>query len=208
MMWKGWAMPNRSDEYRAKILDKVDRLLSEFAEGKVSREQFHAIYEHYSNQLQMVDQLDSPEVTGHTADETGTTIAIRAAHMGKALGLMIYHNKRGTFVDTLGEFDIPPSTLSPTLNNFTSMMESKQLIDRRIIKQPDNRWLMFAAGRYTTVVSLFHHEPSAIQIREVERMHHDFELANESALKGSSVIDNNALAYPFVVMLQKKLKKA
>jgi hypothetical protein len=189
-------------------LDKVDRLLSEFAEGKVSREQFHAIYEHYSNQLQMVDQLDSPEVTGHTADETGTTIAIRAAHMGKALGLMIYHNKRGTFVDTLGEFDIPPSTLSPTLNNFTSMMESKQLIDRRIIKQPDNRWLMFAAGRYTTVVSLFHHEPSAIQIREVERMHHDFELANESALKGSSVIDNNALAYPFVVMLQKKLKKA
>lgn len=201
-------MSSRSEEYRAKILDKVDRLLSEFAEGKVSREQFHAIYEHYSNQLEMVDQLDSPEAVATTGEGIGATIAIRTAHMGKALGLMIYHNKRGTFVDTLGEFDISPSTLSPTLNNFTSMMETGQLIDRRIIKQPDNRWLMFAAGRFTTVVSLFHHEPSAIQVREVERMHHDFELANESALKGSSVIDNNALAYPFVVMLQKKLKKA
>jgi hypothetical protein len=201
-------MPTRSDEYRVKILDKVDRLLNEFAEGRVSREQFHAIYEHYSTQLEMVEQLDNPEVNAHTGDATGTTIAIRTAHMGKALGLMIYHNKRGTFVDTLGEFDVPPSTLSPTLNNFTSQMESGQLIDRRIIKLPDNRWLLFAAGRFTTVVSLFHHEPSAIQLREVERMHHDFELANESALKGSSAIDNTTLAYPFVVLLQKKLKKA
>jgi hypothetical protein len=200
-------MVNRSEEYRTKILDKVDRLLSEFAEGKVSREQFHAIYEHYSNQLQMIDQLDSsePEIPGQ--DATGATIAIRQAHMGKALGLMIYHNKRGTYVDTLGEFDVPPSALSPTLNNFTALMETGQLIDRRVIKLGDNRWLLFAAGRFTTVISLFLHEPAAVQIREVERMHHDFELANETVLKGASVIDNTTLAYPFVVMLQKKLRK-
>jgi hypothetical protein len=194
------------NEARTQVLDKIDRLLTEFAEGKVSREQFHAIYEHYNSQLMLIEQLSS---AGGGADGTphGETIAIRQKHMGKALGLIIYHNKSGIYVDTLGDFDLPPSVLSPTLNDFSLLMESGQLIDRRVLKLPDHRWLLFAAGRYTSVVTLFHHEPSPLQIREIERLHHDFESANQAVLKTTQTIHAGSLVYPFLVFLQSKIGK-
>ena len=53
-----------------------------------------------------------------------------------------------------------------------------------------------AAGRYTTIVTLFQNEPSQEQVREIERLHHDFEVANEVHLSTPSV-DSSRLAYPF-----------
>jgi hypothetical protein len=200
-------MSERAGIYRAQVLEKIDHLLTEFAEGKVSREQFHAIYEHYSNQLALVEQMDRPGADLGLDGVPGATIAIRQAHMAKALGLIIYHNKSGKFVETLGEFDIQPGVMAQTLNDFSTMMDAQQYIDRRVVKLPDRRWLLFAAGRFTTVVSVFFHEPSPQQMREVERLHHDFEMANATALGSSIAIDKNALAYPFVVILQKKLKQ-
>lgn len=200
-------MSDRVAAYKSQVLEKIDRLLTEFAEGKVSREQFHAIYEHYSNQLAMVEQMDRPGADLGLDGVPGATIAIRQAHMAKALGLIIYHNKSGKFVETLGDFDIQPAVMAATLNDFTHMMDAQQYIDRRVLKLPDNRWLLFAAGRYTTVVSVFHHEPAPQQMREVERLHHDFEMANAGPLNGNGNIDKNVLAYPFVIILQKKLKQ-
>jgi hypothetical protein len=200
-------MTDRVTAYRSQVLEKIDRLLTEFADGKVSREQFHAIYEHYSNQLALAEQIDQPGADMRLDGVPGATVAIRQAHMGKALGLIIYHNRSGKFVETLGDFDVPPSVMSPTLNDYTHMMEAQQFIDRRVVKLQEHRWLLFAAGRYTTVVSVFHHEPSPQQMREVERLHHDFELANASALDVPGILDSSSLAYPFLVILQKKLKQ-
>ena len=199
-------MANNVDQYKSQVLAKIDRLLTEFAEGKVSREQFHAIYEHYNNQLNLAESLD--QSANEPADENtpGATIAIRHAHMGKALGMMIYHNKSGTFVDTLGDFDVETSALAPTLNDFSLMMDAGEFIDRRVLKQRDQRWLLFAPGKFTTAIVLFHHEPSPQQMREVERLHHDFEQANAAALRTSGRVNNGRLAYPFIIILQKKLK--
>ena len=200
-------MANNPEQFRKQVLEKIDKLLTEFGEGKVSREQFHAIYEHYNNRLNLIEQMNSAEAVPTGELEQGGTIAIRQKHMGKALGLIIYHHKSAMFVDTLGEFDVPPSLLSPTLNDFSLLAESGQLIDRRVIKLPDQRWLLFAAGRYSTVATLFHHEPSALQIREIERLHHDFETANAPALRQSYAVNKSNLAYPFLGFVQGKLKK-
>lgn len=198
-------MTNNVDQYKTRVMDKIDRLLTEFAEGKVSREQFHAIYEHYNNQLNLAESLNV--ATDEAGDGTpGATIAIRHAHMGKALGMMIYHNKSGTFVDTLGDFDVETAALAPTLNDFSLLMDAGEFIDRRVLKQRDERWLLFAPGKFTTAIVLFHHEPSPQQMREVERLHHDFEQANASALSTTGRVNNGRLAYPFVIILQKKLK--
>ncbi len=201
---------------KAQIQAKISKILAEFAEGKLSREQFHAIYEHYSAQLTMVDDAitmaETASSKGHDNDVTlvngkpGETIAIRHAHMGKAIGLVIYHNKSGMFVETLGAFDVPPSRIAATLNDFSLMMETKRLIDRRIEKIGMKQWLMFAAGKYTTIVTLFHNEPSPQQSREMERLHYDFEVANEVHLQGARV-DPSKLAYPFLVFIQQKLKR-
>lgn len=198
----------KAEEFKAELQIKIQNLIAEFAEGKISREQFNVIYERYSGQMAIADHAllsGNPEAV--SIAQTGvSTIAIRDAYMAKAVGLAIYHNKSSVMVDTLGNFDVPSSHVSPVLNDFTKMMESNQLIDRRWEKIGPQQWLFFAAGHYTTVVTLFKNEPSPRQSREIERLHHDFEEANHSYLR-QEIVDKNKLVYPFLVFVQKKLKQ-
>jgi hypothetical protein len=194
------------ESFKLEIQDKIQRLLSEFADGTLNREQFNAIYQHYSAQLAFADQSLQTGDKGDVPGRAGQTIHIRQAHMGKAVGLIIYHNKRGTLLDTLGDFDVPVSVTSADLNDITEMMQINQYIERRVKRVAANQWLLFAAGRYSTVVTLFQHEPSQRQISEIERLHHDFEVANDAFLsKGRG--DANTLAYPFLVFVQQKLTR-
>jgi hypothetical protein len=134
------------------------------------------------------------------------TIAIRDAYMGKAMGLLIYHNKSGTILETLGDFEVPVSCVSPVLNDFTSLMTSGKFIDRRVEKIAEKQWVMYGAGKFTTVVTQFLHQPSDQQNRELERLHHDFEEANRTILEQER-INASKLAYPFLVFVKQKYKK-
>jgi hypothetical protein len=201
------AADSRIEVFKTQIQNKIDTTLAEFADGNISREQFHAIYAHYSSQLTMIEEAVTATRNGETPALKGKaneTIAIRTAHMGKAVGLVIYHNKSGMFVETLGQFDVPPSRIAPTLNDFSFMMEGRRMIERRIEKIGMKQWLLFAAGKHTCVVTIFHNEPSPQQSREIERLHHDFEVANEAQISGGRV-DPTKLAYPFLVFIQQKL---
>lgn len=188
---------------KLKIQEKIQTLLREFSEGKLNREQFHVIYERYSAQLTIAEQGLMAANNDHTG---GSTIAIKAEYMGKAIGLAIYHHKNGTFVETLGDFEVPVQVISPILNDFSLMIETNKFIDRRIEKIGVKQWLLFAPGKYTTVITLFRNEPSPQQCREIERLHHDFEEANRAAL-ASGKMDSSKLAYPFMVFVQEKLRK-
>jgi hypothetical protein len=194
------------EAFKAQVQAKVETLLAEFAEGKLNREQFHNIYAHYSNQLQLADQAMHEGDSNRVEGAAGETIAIRQTFMGKAMGLVIYHNKSATLVDTLGEFDVSPEVIAPVLNDFSQLMEANKLIDRRIFQVAERQWLLFAAGRYTTVVTLFQNEPSNHQSREIERLHYDFEVAN-AAFLAIGRVDPTKLAYPFMVFVQQKLRR-
>lgn len=199
---------NKVQAYKAIIQQKIQKTLSEFSEGAISREQFHAIYERYTSQLALADMAamtKAPDAVMGMMNDGQSTIAVKEAHMGKAIGMTIYNNRNGTLLETLGDFDVPPDKLAPILNDFTMMMESGKLVEREIRKMSTKQWLMFAAGRFTTVVTLFHNEPSELQSREIERLHHDFEEANQIFFKGTS-IDASKLAYPFLVFVERKMK--
>lgn len=198
----------KAEAFKAELQVKIQSLIAEFAEGKISREQFNVIYGRYSGQMAIADHaLISGNPEAVSIAQTGIpTIAVREAYMGKAIGLAIYHNKSGMMVDTLGNFDVPIGLVSHVLNDITEMMETNRLIDRRTEKIGPQQWLLFAAGRYTTVVTLFRNEPSPMQSREIERLHHDFEEANRAFLQRESV-DKDKLVYPFLVFVQQKLKR-
>lgn len=194
--------------YKAIIQQKIQKLLTEFAEGAISREQFHAVYERYTSQLALADMAalsKAPDAVMGMMQDGQSTITVKEAHMGKAIGMTIYNNRNGTLLETLGEFDVPPDKLAPILNDFTMLMESGKRVDREIRKISAKQWLMFAAGRFTTVVTLFHNEPSDLQSREIERLHHDFEEANQLFFKGT-LVDASKLAYPFLVFVERKMK--
>jgi hypothetical protein len=191
--------------FKENVEAKVRVLIEEFADGRISREQFHVIYERYNAQLSIAHQAlltGNPEAVS-IAQGGPPTVAIRDAYMGKATGLLIYHNKSGIILETLGDFQVPVSKISAALNDITSQMESNRLIDRRVEKVADKQWVMFAAGEFTTVVTQFLHQPSDIQSREIERLHHDFEEANRPLLCKEQV-NSHRLAYPFLVFIKQK----
>jgi hypothetical protein len=194
---------------KAEIQEKIQKLLSDFANGEISREQFHAVYERYTSQLSMADMAmrsSSPSTVMEMMQDGTSTLVVKEKYMGKAVGMTIYNNRSGTLLETLGEFEVPPDKLAPILNDFSLLMESGKLVEREIRKIGAKQWLVFAAGRYTTVVTLFHNEPSEQQNREIERLHHDFERANAPLFEKGNV-DGNKLAYPFLVFVQQKMKK-
>ncbi len=196
---------------KAQIQEKIQKLLSEFAEGKISREQFHAIYERYTSQLSMADMAmrsSSPSMVMDMMQDGTSTLVVKEKHMGKAVGMTIYNNRSGTLLETLGDFEVTPDKLAPILNDFSMLMETGKLVEREVRKIGSKQWLVFAAGKYTTVVTLFHNEPSEQQNREIERLHHDFEQANVGFFEKGNVVDASKLAYPFLVFVQQKMKKS
>ncbi len=203
-------MSNKISELKSQLQTKIQKLLSEFADGTISREQFHVIYERYTSQMAMADMAlrsSSPDaVLGLVQGDGTSTVAIKEQHMGKAVGMTIYNNRSGTLLEVLGDFDVPPAKLAPILNDFSLMMESGKLVEREVRKIGAKQWLLFAAGRFTTVVTLFQNEPSELQLREIERLHHDFEEANKIFFNKGSV-DATKLAYPFLVFVQKKMQR-
>lgn len=199
----------KAQAFKDQVEEKVRKLIEEFAEGKISREQFHVIYERYNAQLSIANHAllsGNPEAVS-IAQGGPSTISIRDAHMAKAMGLLIYHNKSGRILETLGDFDISVAQLSSYLNDITGLMSESKFIERRVVKIADKQWVMFAAGDYTTVVTEFKNEPAEQQNREIERLHHDFETANRLQLEKDNV-NTDRLAYPFLVFIKKKYSKA
>lgn len=196
--------------FKAQVQEKIQKLLTEFADGTISREQFHAIYERYTGQLVIADMAlrsQAPEAVIGVVQDGPPTVALREATMGKAIGMLIYNNRTGMLLETLGDFDVPTSRIAPILNDFSMQMENGSLVEREVRRFGPRQWLLFAAGQYTTVVTLFRNEPSELQMREIERLHHDFEAANRAFFNKGSV-DAARLAYPFLVFVQKKIRQA
>src|SRR5262245_46950349 len=128
------------ETFKSQVQSKIQNLLTEFSEGKLNREQFQSIYAHYSDQLALADQALSAGEASSLTGAAGGTIAIRQAHMGKAIGLVIYHNKSGMLVDTLGDFPVSPARIAPVLNDISLLMEESKLIDRRVEKVAEKQW--------------------------------------------------------------------
>ncbi|MBC8098078.1 MAG: hypothetical protein H7Y11_01430 [Armatimonadetes bacterium] len=198
---------SRAQSFKLQVETKIKALLVEFAQGNISREQFHAIYEKYNAQLEIVNHAmmsGNPDAVS-IAEGGPPTIAIRDAYMGKVMGLLIFHNKSGKVVETLGDFSVAMSAVAPTLNDITRLKQDNKFAPPQMLKFGEKQWLLFAAGRYTTVVAEFIRQPAEFQTTEIERLHHDFEEANRTLLENDQVFSGK-LAYPFLVFIRTKPK--
>ncbi len=205
-------MPSNPQENALKfqriIQDKIESLLDGFAEGKISREQFHMLYERYNARLAIVDHaLMSGNPEAIVIAQTGPpTLQIIEETRAKAIGGVIYHNKLGTLIEKLGTFDVPTEILDPILREYLPTSPFMTQSAETVHKIDETHWLLFSLGKYTTAAMLLRNEPSKQQMSEIRRLHNDFENANREAFQHDRV-DADKLAYPFVVFVQKKLKK-
>ncbi|RMG76921.1 MAG: hypothetical protein D6711_02875 [Chloroflexi bacterium] len=199
----------QAEEFKALVEAKIKRLVSDFAEGKISREQFHLLYARYNSRLAITDHaLLSGNPDAVQIAQTGPpTMVIKDATMGKVVGILIYHNMSSKTLETLGDFNLPFSLLEPILDDFTLRMVTRQLAAPRMEKIGKTHWVLFNAGQFVTVVTLFINEPSQMQIRELDRLLHDFEQANHPELIRPQ-INVDKLAYPFMAFIKKKFGKS
>lgn len=197
---------SKARAFKEEVEGKIQKTVQEFAEGKLSREQFQLIYARYTDQLTIATMALMSGETGKIDDvksDGSSTIAIKSSAQGKAVGLMIYYNKTGTILETLGDVSVPIGVIGPILNDFSMLMEDNQKVERQVKKIQDREWLLLSAGKYTTIVTQFRNEPALIQIQYLEKLHSDFEKANR-ALFETDRVSAESLAYPFMVFIEKK----
>jgi len=190
--------------FQQEVQGKIKNLLTEFGEGKISTEQFNILYARYSNQLDMALSVLEGEAEQAQKGNDISTYAIREATTGKAQGLAIYHHRSGTIIESLGNFDLSPEIISPTLNEFSDKLDKREFIEPVTKKQPSGLWVVFMARSYTTAIVIFRNEPAPRQVKELERLLHDFEEANRHNLEKLDV-DKSKLAKPFLNFVRKKL---
>ena len=191
----------------AELQRKIDKLLQDFQDGVLSREQFYAVYEHYMTQRMTLeealatgrhDAVDLAKGTGASTD------FIKESLMAKPLGVAIYDNQSSLMVETLGLFDVPAETLNPLLDRLEDAVAAAEKDDTEVEPIAEQigagRWLFLAVGKHTRIVTLFQNEPSRKQRHHMQRLHSDFEHANALFFLRRE-IDPEKLAYPFLTFL-------
>lgn len=196
----------KAEAFKAEVEGKIQDLIAEFSEGKISREQFNLLYDRYNSQLSIANEALSGSGMSDLKEVQNSvpTIFVREATAGKAMGMAIYHHRSGQIIEALGNFDVPVAQLTPALNSILGKVDAEEFVEPKTINIERGKWILFESRKYTTVITLFKNEPAALQIREMQRLHHDFEIANNRFLNNDEV-DTKALAFPFLVIVQKTL---
>ena len=193
--------------FKATVESKIQSLIAEFSEGEISREQFNLLYDRYNGQLSVANEALA-ENNSRALDEIQNSVPthfVKEATAGKAMGMAIYHHRSGRIVEVLGQFDVPLGQLTPELNHILGKVDAQEYVEPKTIKIDGAQWVLFESRQHSTVITLFQNEPSGLQIREMQRLHHDFEVANQRFLVTDEV-DIDLLGYPFLTIIQKTLR--
>jgi hypothetical protein len=193
---------NLADKFIAEIQQKIDKLLQDFDDGKLNKEQFNTVYARYAGQMRMVEEarqmgLNNPEDAGKDNKKTAMLLSERAA---KIQGMRIFDARTSMDIDTLGTFEVPTNWLMPFVNNMFMAMEAKQPLGRLIEKVDDKRHVVMMSGKHTVIAAVVNTQPSPRQLQELNQMHRDFEQANRSFFQSQNV-NANDLAYPFLMII-------
>jgi hypothetical protein len=192
---------NPSMELIDALQSKMRQLVEDFASGRINRTQFHGLYDRYQRQMTQIMRFNSV-----TSEGSEDTLHIKKRLTAKVLGFSIYNNQSGLPIETIGEFVVDTALLVPMLSSYRAATREIFKAGMRSTVMENDQWLCFVPGNLTTLIALFSVEPSSVQLGTVERMHRDFEDANQAALEKGN-IDPNALAYPFLTFVRQAHNK-
>ncbi|MBK8135084.1 MAG: hypothetical protein IPK52_04470 [Chloroflexi bacterium] len=169
------------------IRQKMESLAGDFAEGKINKDQFNAVYHHYAQQMEVVQKLieknpDSdawkkaaaPGVTEFLKEEFRPEVKLCATlKLGEDQPLYI-------------DGKVQPETAKALYGEFKSLKitSTKGLFRREIT----NGWMVVAVGELSVTLVIYSGEPSVEQTRRIEDIHRVFERANGIALRANAPV--------------------
>lgn len=190
-------------EALAILEQKMARITRELAEGRINRAQFEAIYTHYSEQSTVIRRLmernPRSEAWRRVAVE-GHTRFLRQQYAAVVEGLLIYDQRQGRTLRTLGRLALPPHLLTALLEGLAQGHSAEADAAPQCTQIEGGRWLSVVSGVYAATIALFSAEPSGEQLQQQAALHHAFERLNARAL-GMGSADPESLTYPQEVLL-------
>ncbi len=170
-----------------RLRQKMARVAEEYAQGKLNRAQFHAIYQRYKEQRDITEamiQRDPKTGAWQNVVQPGLTGFLRRHFESQVISYTIYHIARQQLIVRTGRFQLPENQVLPILGRLQKLIVAAQQpprLARRKLK--DDRFVVLAPGMLTVSIVVFSIEPAVAQLEMIQDVHRDFERANLQLLQ-------------------------
>jgi hypothetical protein len=197
---------NEGWKYLNRVRNKLDKLVEDFAKGRVNRGQFEELYSHYQSERSAVERLIASEPTSDAwrmAVTEGQSINIRRRLAARVLGYAVYTNADEVPLRVYGEFaTLDERWISPML----AKVQNNKLfaVGRFNTGSEEANFLCTVSGQFTTLLVLFSTEPARVQMQSLEDLHSHFEQANHRFLSRWSTgqFDVDDLVFPYAAAFE------
>lgn len=190
-------LPENPQETLDHIREKMQSAATDFAEGRINRAQFNAIYGHYSEQQAIIERLvqRNPESQAwRQAAAPGHTTFLRNHFQAQVVFFGVFKHKDPRPLFMNGEAS--PDAREQIARILKSLWSLDEVPAAGLARKSmgDGSWIVLATGEQAVTIVLWSLQPSANQNEHVRNTHADFERANAIAL--SRNLGANKMVFP------------
>jgi hypothetical protein len=164
---------------------KMENVANEFADGKINRAQFNAIYGRYNEKRAIVERIlerDPDSDAWQRVVRAGHTSFLRSHFAARCVYYVIFRLDWPRPLMMGGAQQPDMDQLVPVLSALNKMSERPRTgLARKHLG--DNQWLVLALGEFTVTIAVYNLEPANAQLNRQRDLHNDFERANRKALE-------------------------
>jgi hypothetical protein len=199
--------PNNPGSALNVLRGKMETIADEFAEGKINRAQFNAMYKRYSEQRTIIERLlqRDPETDAwrQVISTKGHTSFLRSHFEALPLYYAVHSHQRPVPIITGGSLSVNETSIRTVLQMIWQMGNRPKMgVGRKTLS--NGEWLIVALGEYALTVATFSLEPSIVQARFVRDLHNDFERANNAALARNWIVPER-MVFPQRALMESNL---
>ena len=189
------------------LRSKMETIADEFADGKINRAQFNAVYKRYSEQRTIIERLlqRDPETDAwrQVMNTKGHTSFLRSHFEAQPLYYAVYAHQQAQPIITGGKESVNEANVQSVIQMIRQMSNRpKTGVGRKTLA--NGEWLILALGEHTLTVVIFSLEPSTVQARFVRDLHNDFERANLAALARNWIVPER-MVFPQRALMEASL---
>ncbi len=194
-----------------KLREKTALVAAEFAEGKLNRAQFVAMYAHYNEKRTIIEKLlarDPGTSAWQSVAKPGHTTFLRAHFEARVLSYAIYEQSRnaGHLITSQGLPLVSEDLSAKIIAAITILKRSHSKLNAQRKEIGDGHWAVFVPGLFTTAIVVFSLEPSSRQSTLIQDLHRDFERANRRTLE-RNIFEPEQLVFPHRALFEKSTNK-
>jgi len=184
------------------IREKMESVAEEFAQGRLNRAQFNAIYGHYGEQRSIIELLTerNPDTDAwKQVARPGRTTFLRSHFEARPTYYIIFRHRIQKPLYHDGEH--PNDNIKHIVGGLRQLWSLKEIPNKGLARKEidANKWMVMAVGQYSTTIVVFSLQPSNAQTALVNDSHRDFERANRISLQRG--VTSDRLVFPQKALL-------